>query len=764
MPNQTLYINTSRRCLVSGVNSVAAAAVPDQVVGGRPLFDLVFLAEDPDGALRELDWSAYSIAADIAGTAALPLAGLFPLTFGANSTPQFGATATARRIEAELNLLAPVVAAGGVTLEGPVGGPFKVFFSAVGARSLIAAGVSQFFPAAQVIVERAQTGDATTREIQIVRLQRSPAAYQNVWGQLPAAAAVVSVLAGGGNNVSGVQRITISPQAVGGTFAVARPGASVATAPVAFDASAVSLQAALEGIYGAGNVAVEGPDGGPWTVGFTGVLAGLYVAEMTPRSQGLLSRKGRSAVLSLATSGCKQIVGSGASAATVLEITAAAPGGQPQSALSAPVRLLNSTLADAALPPAQIEQQMTRSAADAAYVHNRLTISGYTGGGATNLDGILTVNLPTGICVLVNVGSDLQPFVLEAGTDPEDPPDVTRPNDYHVTNNARVWKRKAVLGSTGPTGADASVAVHSTISGDPGTNAAVVNMGTPGAANFKFTIPKGDAGADGPVNWLVGATTPPVSLGANGDWYLDNIGSGSYPIYRKEDGVWNLKGSLRGPAGAQGPSGRGTRVYAQDAEPSSPNDGDVWIRTTDNELVKRANGSWTSAGNVQGEQGPQGAPGVSDPQDVAVILAADPAFVAACTGPSGPEGQAGTAGTAGANGLDGDDGLDGLDGINGAPGPQGPPGDPGGPMRPPGPQGPPGESFGMPGPPGADGPAGQDGEVTTAAMDAAIALATAGLASKPGVNRLGLYASPTYQQSELQAVASKLDELIAALG
>lgn len=70
----------------------------------------------------------------------------------------------------------------------------------------------------------------------------------------------------------------------------------------------------------------------------------------------------------------------------------------------------------------------------------------------------------------------------------------------------------------------------------------------------------------------------------------------------------------------------------------------------------------------------------------------------------------------------------------------------------------------MPGPPGADGPAGQDGEVTTAAMDAAIALATAGLASKPGVNMLGLYASPTYQQSELQAVASKLDELIAALG
>ena len=55
------------------------------------------------------------------------------------------------------------------------------------------------------------------------------------------------------------------------------------TGPIAYDADAATVQAALEGLasIGAGNVNVTGVDGGPWTITFQGALASNDVAELT---------------------------------------------------------------------------------------------------------------------------------------------------------------------------------------------------------------------------------------------------------------------------------------------------------------------------------------------------------------------------------------------------------------------------------------------------------------------------------------------------
>ncbi len=77
-----------------------------------------------------------------------------------------------------------------------------------------------------------------------------------------------------------VQVVAIS--ATGGAFTLTYSGQE--TGPLAFDVSALVLQAALQslGRIGAGNVDVSGPDGGPFELRFGGELAGRNVEVVEP--------------------------------------------------------------------------------------------------------------------------------------------------------------------------------------------------------------------------------------------------------------------------------------------------------------------------------------------------------------------------------------------------------------------------------------------------------------------------------------------------
>ena len=71
---------------------------------------------------------------------------------------------------------------------------------------------------------------------------------------------------------------------------------------------------------------------------------------------------------------------------------------------------------------------------------NRPDITGLTGGGATNLDGIPTTELAVGTILIIYDGSESRIYRLTAGTDAENPPAVIRPDDFNATTNAKVWK------------------------------------------------------------------------------------------------------------------------------------------------------------------------------------------------------------------------------------------------------------------------------------------------------------------------------------
>lgn len=70
--------------------------------------------------------------------------------------------------------------------------------------------------------------------------------------------------------------------AAGGTFSLTYSGQQ--TGPLPFDVSSGALQAALEALarIGPGNVAVSGPDGGPFELRFGGALMGRNVEVVEP--------------------------------------------------------------------------------------------------------------------------------------------------------------------------------------------------------------------------------------------------------------------------------------------------------------------------------------------------------------------------------------------------------------------------------------------------------------------------------------------------
>jgi hypothetical protein len=82
-----------------------------------------------------------------------------------------------------------------------------------------------------------------------------------------------------------VQTVTITGSPTGGTFTLTYAGQT--TAPIAYNASAATVQAALAALSNIGDtdttadVAVSGSAGGPYAVTFKGVQGGTDVAQMT---------------------------------------------------------------------------------------------------------------------------------------------------------------------------------------------------------------------------------------------------------------------------------------------------------------------------------------------------------------------------------------------------------------------------------------------------------------------------------------------------
>jgi hypothetical protein len=118
----------------------------------------------------------------------------------------------------------------------------------------------------------------------------------------------------------------------------------------------------------------------------------------------------------------------------------------------------------------------------------------------------------------------------------------------------------------GDKGDAASISLGTVSTGAAGSNAAVTNTGTPGAATFNFTIPRGDKGEvgnTGPVNTL---SIAGVTTGAAGSSASVSVGGAApnqtltFTIPRGDQGIQGIQGikgdtGNTGNTGATGPQG-----------------------------------------------------------------------------------------------------------------------------------------------------------------------------------------------------------------
>lgn len=118
----------------------------------------------------------------------------------------------------------------------------------------------------------------------------------------------------------------------------------------------------------------------------------------------------------------------------VEEMRLTRPGQEPAIVLQRQVFLHRNLIRDGATPA------VPSFAALLSGISILKNVTGYTGGGATNLDGVPTIGLVPPIWVQIDHAADgIRTFKLEAGTTAESSPAVIRPDDYNGSTNAKIW-------------------------------------------------------------------------------------------------------------------------------------------------------------------------------------------------------------------------------------------------------------------------------------------------------------------------------------
>lgn len=451
-----LTIDIQNRRLVKSFNSNVSYSVPTLYQGDSQ--DLFLRFVNPTGRtdvpFDEVDPTAWTVKFGIGVIAAVPTGGTFTLTYGANTTSSLAYDVSAATLSTAFNLLASVISAGGATVSGSAGGPWTITFTAVGTRTTISGTATALVPVSQVISTQTQIGTASVQEIQRISLSQNPIAYQDTWTDAPAASISISSLQTGSGSASSIQNIVPLVGIYGGNFAL--NFGSYTTAAIAWDATGSDVQTALEGLtsIGADNVSVSGVSGGPWIVTFQGTLANAAQALITSVATGLIAPKGKVATLALNTAGIESALGSSSTVGETLEIEVIPSGSNRMTVLQTTCTIANDLIEGAPAIPTPTTSYYSVTESENAFVQNRYTFTGVTGGGSTNIDGLVTTGRTVGQIIAYTTTTFTTLYQLKSGTDAENAPSIIRPDDYAASTNEKVWKRLDVYT---PTGASAAV-------------------------------------------------------------------------------------------------------------------------------------------------------------------------------------------------------------------------------------------------------------------------------------------------------------------
>ena len=256
------------------------------------------------------------------------------------------------------------------------------------------------------------------------------------------------------------------------------------TTDISYSASAATLEAALEATEAVVGVTVTKASAAPnfvveWdSVGAVALLVGgptsltpasaVVTSELQAGSASAVERQivrltrqpyalqtvwstitnGWSARLDCNTRGLLDFLEGEVSAGSTLELQLVDSSQNVRTVGQVDCIIRNEAIDEASTIPTPFPSYLTAAQVGQNFLQNRFQVTALDGGG-TALDGIPTgttalPTVPTDALVAIELGGDIFFYELVAGSDPENLPDVVRPDDFATTTNERVWLLRAV--------------------------------------------------------------------------------------------------------------------------------------------------------------------------------------------------------------------------------------------------------------------------------------------------------------------------------
>lgn len=378
---------------------------------------------------------------------ATPDGGTFILTELATAFPTsaIAYNASAATVQAALRAIGGG-SYGSCVVTGNAGGPYLIDRVTLGVNLGLSGDATALSPdGSTVVVVETQVGSAFLSEKIQVRLAKAlPILKTTGWTALPSALVATAVVQVGSGTANKTFSLTWNADAEGGAVILSFTGDTTtgSIGPIPFNATASEVARAFEtpnhiDVEVGGMLVVQnGPGSYTLTCVGTGIKASNTPALATS-SNTLLVPVGYTGVITVSTAGADDILAGEDSADIFIEVEVAEASGQPKT-----FQTTGKLLADGILnTPGQRTGEENFLTGNTG-VNFYSGVSGYIGGGATKLDGVVTANLTVPLVAqFLSTASPagLHEYILVAGVDAESSPNIVRPDDYDGSTNAKVW-------------------------------------------------------------------------------------------------------------------------------------------------------------------------------------------------------------------------------------------------------------------------------------------------------------------------------------
>lgn len=370
-----LFINPRTGLAFGNFNGTSQITNPTVTLGDTARFE-IYLVEDTGISGYPRQEVAFpgtpGIKVAVGPIDEAPQAGTWKASFGGNTTAALAYNITAAALEAALNGLASITAAGGVTVS-KIADNYNIVFNENGARGDILTDATSLIPLSNATVAVLQVGTSTRPQIALIHLQRTIAGLATSFTATTASAITIqSLSAWDGSRAT--YRASISPDPKGGSFSLAfdaATGTDVSSASIAVGASAVDVQNALN--LGALVDKVSVSQIGAYAYDIT-VTAEPGTGGLTANGAGLISFSGYVGELSLNTAEAISLLDGADFVSTNLEVEITSDS-KTLTVLQIPCTLKNAVIDAGSVEPLALDNYLSQTAADGRYARQANNLS-----------------------------------------------------------------------------------------------------------------------------------------------------------------------------------------------------------------------------------------------------------------------------------------------------------------------------------------------------------------------------------------------------